>query len=256
MKVMRDLEYNKIYQQDCLDGMKLIPDSSIDMILCDLPYGTTNIKGWDKIIPADKLWEQYKRIIKDDGSIVLFASQPFTSYLVVSNPEMFRYEWIWDKTRGANFLNANCQPMKSHENVLVFSKLPTSPNKKGTAKYFPQKEGEEEYISKLGKRTEMFNGGNVNGVETKLKGKHPKTIQTFKKDGKLHPTQKPVELCKFLIRSYTEENDIVLDNCMGSGTTAIACLEEGRKYIGFENDDKFYNVANKRIEEWSGNLDD
>jgi site-specific DNA-methyltransferase (adenine-specific) len=222
-------------------------EKSIDLILCDLPYGTTDVKGWDKVIPANQMWEQYNRIIKDDGNIVLFGSQPFTSYLVSSNPSMFRYEWIWDKTRGANFLNANCQPMKSHENILVFSKLPTSPNKKGNAKYFPQKEGDEVYTSKLGKRTKTFNGGEVERVETELKGRHPKTIQTFKKDGKLHPTQKPVALCEFLINSYTNENDVVLDNCMGSGTTAIACVNTNRNFIGFELDESHFKVANGRI---------
>jgi site-specific DNA-methyltransferase (adenine-specific) len=241
------LELNKIYNMDCLEGMKLIEEKSIDLILCDLPYGTTDVKGWDKVIPANQMWEQYNRIIKDDGNIVLFGSQPFTSYLVSSNPSMFRYEWIWDKTRGANFLNANCQPMKSHENILVFSKLPTSPNKKGNAKYFPQKEGDEVYTSKLGKRTKTFNGGEVERVETELKGRHPKTIQTFKKDGKLHPTQKPVALCEFLINSYTNENDVVLDNCMGSGTTAIACVNTNRNFIGFELDESHFKVANGRI---------
>lgn len=240
---------NKIVHGDCLEVMKEIPDKSVDMILCDLPYGTTDIKGWDKIIPADRLWEQYSRIIKDDGNIVLFGSQPFTSYLIYSNPKMFRYEWIWDKTRGSNFLNANCQPMKSHENILVFAKLPTSPNKKGNAKYIPQKEGDEFYTSKLGKRTNTFNGGEVAKVETELKGKHPKSIQTFKKDGKLHPTQKPVELCEFLIKSYTNECDIVLDNCIGSGTTAIAAINTNRNFIGIEQDWDYCNIANERINE-------
>ena len=232
---------------DCLELMKDIPDGSVDMILCDLPYGTTNIKGWDKQISSDKLWEQYNRIIKDNGNIVLFASQPFTSYLVVSNSKMFRYEWIWDKTKGANFLNANCQPLKVHENILVFSKMPTSPNLKGNAKYFPQKVGEEEYVSKLGKMTEMFNGGKVTKIETKLKGRHPTTIQTFKKDGKLHPTQKPVALLEYLIKTYTNKGEIVLDNCMGSGSTGVACVNTDRKFIGIELDDTYFEIAKERI---------
>lgn len=248
------MEMNTIHLGDCLELMQRIPDGSIDMILCDLPYGTTDIKGWDKIIPAEKLWSQYKRIIKEDGNIVLFGSQPFTSYLVMSNPRMFRYEWIWDKTRGSNFLNANCQPMKSHENILVFSKLPASPNKKGNAKYFPQKEGDEVYTSMLGKRTKTFNGGEVAKVETELKGKHPKTIQTFKKDGKLHPTQKPVGLCELLIRSYTSENDIVLDNCIGSGSTAIAAINTNRNWIGIEKESEYVDIANKRIKELKNKL--
>lgn len=243
------LELNKIYNEDCLEGMKNIPDKSVDMILCDLPYGTTNIKGWDKIIPIDSLWEQYKRIIKKDGNIVLFGSQPFTSYLVTSNSEMFRYEWIWDKTRGSNFLNANCQPMKSHENILVFSILPASPNKKGTSRYYPQKTEGGEYTSKLGKKSEMFNGGDVKSLNVKLKGRHPKSIQTYKKDGKLHPTQKPTDLCEFLIKTYTNEGETVLDNCMGSGTTAIACMNTNRNYIGFELDKGYYEKSLERIEQ-------
>lgn len=244
---MIKIEDIELWHGDCLELMNDIPDKSVDMILCDLPYGTTNIKGWDKQISSDKLWEQYNRIIKDNGNIVLFASQPFTSYLVVSNSKMFRYEWIWDKTKGANFLNANCQPLKVHENILVFSKMPTSPNLKGNAKYFPQKVGEEEYVSKLGKMTEMFNGGKVTKVETKLKGRHPTTIQTFKKDGKLHPTQKPVPLCEYLIKTYTNEGDTVLDNCMGSGTTGVACKNLNRKFIGIELDDTYYEIAKNRI---------
>lgn len=244
------MDINKIYNEDCLEGMKIIPDKSIDLILCDLPYGTTNIKGWDKIIPADKMWEQYKRIIKDDGNIVLFGSQPFTTFLIMSNPEMFRYELIWDKTKGANFLNANCQPLKTHENILVFSKLPTSPNKKGNAKYNPQKVGDEEYVSKLGKKTEMFNGGEVDRVETILKGRHPKSILTYKKDGKLHPTQKPVELLEWLIKSYSNEGDLILDNCLGSGSTIIACLNTNRNYIGFELEKKYFEIACDRIDNY------
>lgn len=239
---------NKIIHGDCLEVMKDVKDESVDLILCDLPYGTTDIRGWDKIIPAEKMWEQYKRIIKEDGTIVLFGSQPFTSYLVNSNPEMFRYEWIWDKTRGANFFNANCQPMKSHENILIFTKKPTSPNSRGTALYNPQKEGDEEYTSKLGTQSKTYNGGKTERVATKLKGRHPKSIQTFKKDGNLHPTQKPVELCELLIKSYTNKGGIVLDNCIGSGTTAIAAINTGRNYIGIEQEKEYVDIANERIE--------
>lgn len=240
---------NKIIHGDCLEEMKHIEDKSVDMILVDPPYGTTNIKGWDKVLPFDKLWNQYNRIIKDDGNIVVFGSQPFTTFLISSNLKMFRYEIIWDKTKGANFLNANCQPLKTHENILVFSKLPTSPNKKGTAKYNPQKIGDEEYISKLTTRSNTYNGGKLEGVKTKLKGRHPKTIQTFKKDGKLHPTQKPVELLEWLIKSYTNENDVVLDNCAGSGSTAVAAITTNRNFILMEKEWGYCEIANKRIEE-------
>lgn len=245
------MENVQLLQGDCLELMKDIPDGSIDLILCDPPYGTTNIRGWDKVIDMRKMWEQYNRIIKPSGNIVLFGSQPFTSLMICSNLEMFRYEWVWDKTRGSNFLNANCQPMKSHENIMVFSKLPTSPNKKGTAVYNPQKTGTEEYVSKLGSKSDTFNGGDVKRVSTVLKGKHPKSILTFKKDGKLHPTQKPVALLEYLVKTYTNENDTVLDNCMGSGGTGVACVNTGRRFIGIELDKKYFEIAEKRIEETS-----
>lgn len=243
------MESIELWQGDCLELMKQIPDGSVDMILCDLPYGTTNIRGWDKVINSDELWRQYKRIIKTDGSIVLFGSQPFTSFLITSNPEMFRYEWIWDKTKGSNFLNANCQPMKIHENILVFSKLPASPNKKGTALYNPQKTGDTEYTSVLGAKSDMFNGGKVKPVSTTLKGRHPKSILTYKKDGKVHPTQKPVALLEYLIKTYTNEGEIVLDNCMGSGSTGVACVNTNRNFIGIELDEDYFDMARKRIEE-------
>lgn len=241
------MENVKLFLGDCLELMKDIPDSSIDLILCDPPYGTTNIRGWDKIIDMRKMWEQYNRIIKPNGNIVLFGSQPFTSLMITSNLEMFRYEWIWDKTKGSNFLNANCQPLKSHENIMVFSKLPTSPNKKGTAVYNPQKTGSDEYISQRGTPSEIFNGGEVKSVATVLKGRHPKTIITFKKDGNLHPTQKPVALLKFIVKTYTNEGDTVLDNCMGSGSVGVACLETNRKFIGMEKEPPTFDIAKKRI---------
>lgn len=239
---------NKIIHGDCLEIMPRLPDKSVDMILCDLPYGTTDIRGWDKVIPAPKMWEQYLRIIKDNGNVVLFGSQPFTSFLISSNPDMFRYEWIWNKTRGANFLNANRQPMKAHENILVFSKLPASPNKKGTAQYYPQKTTGESYVSVLGKKTATFNGGAVPPTANTLAGRHPITILTHKKDGRLHPTQKPVALCEFLIRSYTEEGAVVLDNCIGSGTTAVAAIRTGRNFVGIEKEARCVDVALERIQ--------
>lgn len=239
----------QLFHGDCLRKMEEIPDGSIDLILCDPPYGTTNIKGWDKIIPADSLWSQYKRIIKPAGNIVLFGSQPFTSLMIASNLDMFRYEWIWNKTRGSNFLNANCQPMKSHENIMVFSGLPTSPNKKGTALYNPQKTEGAEYVSVLGAKSEMFNGGEVKRVGTKLTGRHPNTIITYKKDGKLHPTQKPVALLEYLVKTYTNPGDLVLDNCMGSGSTGVACVNTGRRFIGIELDKQYFDIAGQRIQE-------
>ena len=243
------MENITLLQGDCLELMKKIEDGSVDLILCDPPYGTTNTKGWDKVIDAQKMWEQYNRIIKPNGNIVLFGSQPFTSLMITSNLEMFRYEWIWDKTKGSNFLNANCQPLKSHENIMVFSKLPTSPNKKGNAVYNPQKTGADEYISQRGTPSEIFNGGEVKRVATVLKGRHPKTIITYKKDGKLHPTQKPVALLEYLVKTYTNEGATVMDNCMGSGSTGVACINTGRKFIGIELDEQHFDIAKKRIYE-------
>ena len=236
---------------DCLELMKDIPDKSIDMILCDLPYQVTGMK-WDKIIPFKEMWTLYERIIRDDGAIVLFATNPFSSALVMSNPKLFRYEWIWDKTRGSNFQQANYAPMKSHEQILVFSKKPAIYTKNGSMRYYPQKVGDEEYVSKMGNSGNIVrNKGNnsLKRVERVLKGKHPKTIQTFKKDSKLHPTAKPVALLELLIKSYTNENELILDNCMGSGSTGIAAINTNRKFIGIEKDDKYFKIARNRIEE-------
>lgn len=231
------MELNKIYNEDCLEGMKRIPDKSVDMILCDLPYGTTACK-WDAIIPLEKLWEQYERVIKDNGAIVLTASQPFTSTLVSSNYKKFRYEWIWEKNQGVNFLLAKKQPLKVHENILIFYKR--MPN------YNPQMETGKPYTSGKGDSGEVTN--KVKKIQTKNKGtRYPKTVQKIKREFGLHPTQKPVTLFEYLIKTYTNEGETVLDNCMGSGTTAIACINTNRNYIGFELDEQYYEASIDRI---------
>ncbi|MDN6423930.1 MAG: site-specific DNA-methyltransferase, partial [Tetragenococcus koreensis] len=228
---------NKIYNEDCLEGMKRIPDKSVDMILCDLPYGTTACK-WDSIIPFEPLWEQYKRVIKDNGAIVLTASQPFTSVLVNSNLKDFRYEWIWEKNQGVNFLLAKKQPLKVHENILVFYKK--QPN------YNPQIEKGKPYVSGRGDSGEVTN--KIKKIQIKNKGtRYPKTVQKIKREFGLHPTQKPVALFEYLIKTYTNESETVIDNCMGSGTTAIACINTNRNYIGFELDKDYYDIAIERI---------
>lgn len=246
------IETNIIYNEDCIgkNGMCRIPDKSIDMILCDLPYGTTACK-WDIIIPFDKLWEQYNRIIKDSGAILLFGIEPFSSYLRISNIKSYRYDWVWEKDRHANFLFANKQPLKKHENISVFyKKQPTynpqmvkgKPNHK---MFFDDKENEIQY-------KEIMNQ-EVNLKQNKQDGlKYPSTVQFFKclsRGVNIHPTQKPVELLEYLIRTYTNEGEIVLDNCMGSGSTAIACINTNRQYIGFEKDNKYYDIAVNRIKE-------
>jgi site-specific DNA-methyltransferase (adenine-specific) len=237
---------------DCLELMPLIADESIDMILCDLPYGTTRCK-WDTVIPFDKLWVQYERIIKTNGAIVLTASQPFTSALVMSNPRLFKYEWIWDKIKATGMLNASHQPLRRHENILVFCKQKSV--------YNPQKIQNPKGIEKrsLYKYQRENEGGETvgeikqGGVSTNYEADKllPVSIQQFSKDNKpIHPTQKPTELFEYLIKTYTDENDIVLDNTAGVFTTAIACLNTNRKYIVMEKENEYYNKGLKRILEW------
>ena len=231
------LGINRIYNMDCLVGMKLIDDNSIDMILCDLPYGTTACK-WDTVISFGLLWEQYKRIIKDNRAIVLTASQPFTSALVMSNPNMFSCSWIWEKEQGVNFMMSKKQPMKVHEDVLIFSKKQPT--------YNPIMTKGAPYIS--GKGTSGDVTGNVKKIQTKNIGtRFPRSVQKINRETGLHPTQKPVALFEYLIKTYTNENELVLDNCMGSGTTAVACQHTNRSFIGFETDKKYYDIANKRL---------
>jgi site-specific DNA-methyltransferase (adenine-specific) len=240
------LELNKIYNMDCLEGMKLIPDKSIDMILCDLPYGITTRNKWDVIIPLNKIWEQYERIIKDKGAIALTSVEPFTSLLVTSNLKLFRYDIIWEKQKGSDPLNANRKPLRSHENILLFyKKQPT---------YNPQFTVGEPYIRKgecsvkstnYNKTDKVYNLGSKDGK------RYPKTVIKISNEGmnakNLHPTQKPVELFEWLIKTYTNEGETVLDNCMGSGTTAIACINTNRNYIGFELSEEYCKIAEERI---------
>jgi site-specific DNA-methyltransferase (adenine-specific) len=234
---------NKIFNEDCLEGMKRIPDKSIDMILCDLPYGTTQNK-WDAVIPFELLWEQYERIIKPNGAIVLTAAQPFTSALIMSNPKLFRYEWIWEKNTATGFMNANKMPLRAHENILVFySGLPT---------YNPQFVFGEPYSKKRNKRVDTGENYGEVGIKVhsdiKNEGKrYPRSVVQVKREERaIHPTQKPVALFEYLIRTYTNAGEVVLDSCIGSGTTAVACVLAGRSYIGFESDEKYFQLAQKR----------
>jgi len=217
----------------------MIPDKSIDMILCDLPYGTTACK-WDTIIPFEPLWEQYHRVIKDNGAIVLFGSQPFTTALIHSNLGEFHYTWIWDKARPSNPQLAKKQPLKTHEDVCVFyRKFPT---------YNPQGLVE---IPEAGRKVHMPEpnslGHCVRKPYVQTHTNYPKAILNIKAERGLHPTQKPVALMEYLIKTYTNEGETVLDNCMGSGTTAVACINTNRNYIGFELDKHYCEIANERI---------
>ena len=241
------IELNKIYNEDCLEGMKRVPDKSVDMILADLPYGTTRNK-WDSIIPLDLLWEQYDRIIKDNGAIVLTAQTPFDKVLGCSNLKLLRYEWIWEKTTSTGFLNAKKMPMKAHENILVFyKKLPKYNPQKTTGHIRKVSSAEHKIGSKV---TSNYGEHGLTGYDSTER--YPRSIQVFPTDRQktaVHPTQKPVALFEYLVKTYTDEGETVLDNCMGSGTTAVACIATNRNYIGFEMDTNYFNLANERIEQ-------
>ena len=233
----------KLLQGDCLELMKDIPDNSIDLILCDLPYGTTACK-WDTVIPFDKLWAQYNRIIKDHGAILLFSQMPFGANLIMSNPKMFRYEWMWEKEQGTGWLNAKKMPLKKHENILVFYKhLPT---------YNPQGLVELDKPLMIDLKNHKYSGYN-NSSKTMSERKYtnyPNDILRYGRDkakGSLHPTQKPVALLEYLIKTYTNEGDVVLDNCMGSGSTGVACQNTNRDFIGMELDEKYFQIACDRL---------
>lgn len=237
---MTTIELNKIYNEDCLEGMKRIPDKSVDMILCDLPYGTTRNK-WDIIIPLPELWEQYERVIKDNGAIVLTAQTPFDKVLGSSNLKLLKYEWIWKKSKATGHLNAKKMPLKEHENILIFYKNLPRYNAQGLIK---------KVIPTI--RRGRGNGSNY-GESSKDTiqeyENYPKSVLQFASEGKtIHPTQKPVALFEYLIKTYTNEGEIVLDNCMGSGTTAIACLNANRNFIGFEKDEEYWKLSNDRIQ--------
>lgn len=232
---------------DCLEKMADIADGSVDMILCDLPYGTTACK-WDTVIPFEPLWSHYRRVAKRNAAIVLTASQPFTSALVMSNPTMFRHEWVWIKNRGSNFANTVREPMKEHESALVFSEGKWTYNKQ-----MQERTGAGSDRVKYGVafKSESDNYRVFDGREhQKLPDlRVPSSWQKFNTEVGLHPTQKPVALMEYLIRTYTKEGETVLDNCMGSGTTGVACVNTGRKFIGIERDDKYFQIATDRIAE-------
>jgi len=239
------LELDKIYNMDCMGGMKQIPDNYIDLVVTDLPYGITQNK-WDGVIPLDILWAEYLRIGKENTVYSFTSSQPFSSILVMSNINMFKHEWIWMKNRGSNFANTVREPMKEHESVLVFSKggwtyNPQMQERTGTGlsrvKYeFHAKTKSKNYC-------EFERGPNKNMPELRV----PSSCQKFNTETGFHPTQKPVALFEYLIKTYSNEGDVVLDNCMGSGTTAVACKRLNRHYIGFEINKEYYDISLKRL---------
>ena len=264
-----------LYKGDCLTEMDKITNDSIDLILCDLPYGTTDIHGkkkkgssrileWDNIIPLDLLWEQYKRVLnKNHGAVVLTADQPFTSQLVLSNLEWFKYEWIWKKKKTTGFLTANYRPMKQTEDILVFSPLgaaAASHKANKCMRYNPQglipktvkKKNNPDRLGLFLHNPEHMGKGNKLLSDSEYEQKftnYPSEIIEFGLDKAIHPTQKPEALMEYLIKTYTNEGDLVLDNCMGSGTTGVACIKTNRKFIGIERDENYFNIASKRINE-------
>lgn len=251
------IELNTLYNEDCLIGMKRIKDNSIDMILCDLPYGTT-ANNWDKNIPSELLWEQYERIIRDNGVIALFGSEPFSTKLKMSNFNLYRYDWYWKKTKPSLYQHAKNRPMKVIETISIFSKAKwghaSQIKPENRMQYNPQ--GIKS--ARMKTVTKNYNAGRNVGERPNQIGRVYEAFTGFPHDvleypniiGKqaIHPTQKPVELCEFLIKSYTKKGETVLDNCMGSGTTAIAAHKTKRNWIGFELDKKYYELAKKRIE--------
>lgn len=252
MKNILENKNYKLLQGDCLELMRDVPDKSIDMILCDLPYGNTACK-WDSIIPFDGLWQHYNRIIKDNGVICLFGSEPFSSKLRLSNFEMYKYDWIWKKNKASNFINCKYQPLKSYENICVFSKMACTYSPKGNMKYFPQgiivldKPKKQRRTGK--KQGEIYHSNpNVETVQTV--SNYPNSIIEFDMEVKnIHPTQKPVDLLEYLIKTYTQDGEVILDNCMGSGSTGVAALNLHRKFIGIELDKKYFQIAEKRIQD-------
>ena len=264
----------ELYCGDCLVEMDQVADGSVDLILCDLPYGTTDRKGisdkgdnrvlsWDTIIPLDKLWEQYRRVLKPSGAVVLTADQPFTSQLVLSNLEWFKYEWIWKKRKVTGFLHANARPMKETEDILVFSPMGASGgsvkvnknmtyNPQGLIEKRVKKKNNAKRLGKFLHQPEHMGEGNKLLHETEYEQKwtnYPSEIIEFGLDRNvIHPTQKPVALMEYLIKTYSNEGETVLDNCMGSGTTGVACKKTNRNFIGIEKDTEYFTQAKERIE--------
>lgn len=245
------MDLDRIYNTDCLLGMRDIPDQSIDAIICDLPYGTTR-NAWDSVVPLQPLWKEYERIVKDRGAIVLFSQMPFSAILVASNPRLFKYEWIWQKENATGFLNCHFAPLKVHENILVFSKSAAAfvRDKSNAMNYHPQMRPGKAYSAKQGTPTTNYDITHMREpvmIHNKAE-RYPLDVIKFNRDtNRLHPTQKPVDLVRYLIRTYTESGEVILDNCMGSGTTAIAAMRENRHFIGFETDKKYYEIAQQRI---------
>lgn len=249
------IKLNSLINGDCLEIMPHIEDSSVDLILCDLPYGSTKC-SWDIIIDLDELWRHYNRIIKPNGAILLFAQTPFDKVLGMSNIKNLKYEWIWEKTQATGHLNAKKMPMKSHENILVFYKKMPTYNPIKTYGHVRKVSSAQSRKKSLEKRTERYGEDYIYGKENinetyDSTERYPRSVLKFKSDKQkvsLHPTQKPLDLCEYFIRTYTNEGDVVLDNCAGSFTTILGAMNTNRKFIGIEMDSKYFEIGIKRLE--------
>lgn len=239
----------KLYQGDCIELMKSIPDNSIDMVLCDLPYKETGNK-WDRGIDLKAVFDEYRRIIKEDGCIALNGTMKFGFQLYEVASDLYKYEWVWEKDNGTNAPNVNFQPFRIHEYVFIFGKGRVTNGTRTPMNYYPQKTEGKPYTQMSGRMSENWKGGLKNVITDNPTGlRHPKTIQKFTRDKSgLHPTQKPVAMCEYFIKTYTSEGATVLDNCMGSGSTGVACVNSNRNFIGIELDERYFNIAKERIE--------
>tara|TARA_B100001093_G_scaffold90278_2_gene82289 strand:+ start:970 stop:1698 length:729 start_codon:yes stop_codon:yes gene_type:complete len=226
---------------DCLEVLPTIKDNSVDMLLADLPYGTTACK-WDSVIPLDKLWEQYNRVCKKNAAMVFTSMQPFTTILAASNIDNLRYEWIWEKPQGTNPMNVKIMPLKSHENILVFYR--EKPTYNPQIWYSTPYSGFSSDTAKIG---EVYGNAESKHRDNPEGSRYPKTVIRYKQEKGYHPTQKPVGLMEYLIKTYTNEWDVVLDNTMGSGTTGVACVHTNREFIGIEKEEKYFKIAEKRL---------
>ncbi len=240
----------EIYNEECLECMSYLPPASVDMVMADLPYQTTACK-WDTLIPFDPLWEQYRRVCKKNAAIVLTASQPFTSALVMSNVKDFKYSWVWEKNRGTGFLDSKKRPLKFHEDVLVFySFQPTYLPIKTLGKK-SHSTGAKEGERMVRKKSDIYHGDSDVVASDESGMNYPRSVIKFNglppSSARVHPTQKPVALMEYLIKTYTNPGDVVLDNTMGSGTTGVACMNTGRRFIGIERDAEYFKIAEKRI---------
>ena len=242
---------NEVHQGDCLEILKQVPDGSVDMVLCDLPYGTTRCK-WDTIIPFEPLWDEYRRVAKKNAAIVLTAAQPFTSVLIASNLKEFKYNWVWEKSKATGYLNAKKMPMRAHEDVCVFYRKPPTHNPQMWESTPYNKGSAHRPTEVYGKQKEVL-------VKNDTGLRYPRTVQYFKtaeSEGKVyHPTQKPISLFRYLIETYTNEGEVVLDSCLGAGTTALAALSCNRNFIGMELAEEYVKISRDRIKEYKIKLD-